>query len=269
MVVERLMIRRRKFTIPKEDHFGRKIGFALLFMLFLILFGMILLYGGSNSDNSGKLSVSQSFFRTISLIIGINLEELNNNYSLIIISILGSVTQFYIIYVILEFVLDGKLKNMFSEVKILNHIKSVKDHYIICGGGRVGTNVALELHKYKRNYVIIEADKEKIDRLKEIGIIAFTGDCLDENTLKKAGIQHAKYLIACMGDDGDNLLLILTAKELNPNLTIATRSNDEKISKKLRHAGAQYTIMPEVLGGMNLAHSVIRDEIAKSKAVKQ
>jgi voltage-gated potassium channel len=95
--------------------------------------------------------------------------------------------------------------------------------------------------------------------LKRDGFHAILGDAIDERVLKQAGVEHAHSLAAVIGDDGDNLLTILTAKELNADLSIAARANDENIVSKLKHAGAEVVILPEVVGGLKLADALMGD----------
>lgn len=250
----------KKFKIPKEDQFIKKISVAVGILLFLIIVGSFM-----HNSNGGDHDMQESIFYTISLITHTDVEEVHSNYVYLLISLFGYIVQFYILYIILEFMLEGKLKNIFSEVKMLNQIKKMKNHYIICGGGRVGMNVAQEMIKYKKPYVIVEAEKERVERLKQKGFTALTGDALDDKELQKLGLEKAGYLAACLGDDGDNILLVLTAKEHCPNLRISARANREKTVNKLRHAGANHIILPEVIGGLQIAHSLIRDDVQSKK----
>ncbi|MGM5482420.1 MAG: potassium channel family protein [Nanobdellota archaeon] len=248
----------KKFRIPKEEQFIKKISIALLILFTLTISGAIFHnhnLGGVEKDSS----FSDSVFYTISLITHTNSEEVNQSIFYMGVVLLGYVTQFYILYIILEFMLEGKLRSIFSEVKILNHVKHMNGHVIVCGGGRVGKNVAFELKKYQMQYIILEADKERVEYLKKLGLEAITADALDENELKKVGIAKAGHLSACLSEDGDNILLVLTAKEQNPMINISARATRDKTVNKLRHAGARHIILPEVLGGMQLAHSLVRD----------
>lgn len=249
----------KKFRIPAEEQFIKKISIALIILTILIFSGAA--FHKSHLENPGEdYNFKESIFYTIALITHTNSDEVNQNIFYLAVVLLGYVTQFYILYIILEFMLEGKLKSIFSEVKILNHIKHMKNHVIVCGGGRVGKNVALELKKYSMEYIILEGDKDRVEYLKKLGLQAITADALDENELKKVGLEKARHLSACLGEDGDNILLVLTAKEHNPMVNVSARATREKTVNKLRHAGARHIILPEVLGGMQLAHSLVRDD---------
>lgn len=249
----------KKFRIPTEEQFIKKISIAFLLLLVLIFSGS--LFHTSHFDESGEEhSFKDSIFYTLALITHTDSEEVNQSVFYMAVVLLGYVTQFYILYIILEFMLEGKLRAIFSEVKILNHLKHIKNHVIICGGGRVGKNVALELKKYGMEHIILDADKERVEYIKKQGLQAIVSDALDENELKKVGLEKARHLSACLGEDGDNILLVLTAKEHNPSINVSARATREKSTNKLRHAGARHIILPEVLGGMQLAHSLVRDD---------
>ncbi|MFW5991223.1 MAG: potassium channel family protein [Candidatus Nanoarchaeia archaeon] len=247
----------KKFRIPAEDQFLKKISIAVLILIVLVFSGA--LFHSTQISGSQEHSFKESVYYTVALITHTDREEVSQSIFYIAVVLLGYVTQFYILYIILEFMLEGKLRNIFSEVKILNQIKHMKNHVIVCGGGRVGKNVALELKKYSVGHIILEADKERVDFLKKQGLQAITADALDENELEKAGIFKAGHLCACLGEDGDNILLVLSAKEQNPEINVTARATREKTANKLRHAGARHIVLPEVLGGMQLAHSLVRD----------
>lgn len=238
-----------KFRIPSEDKFAKKISIALAILFGVLLLGTLFLEG----------DFSHSFMKTIELITHVQADDMENKALSIMISLVGYVTQFYILYIILEYALEGRLRNIFTEVKTLKKISKMKDHYIICGGGRVGQNVADELVKAKKDYVIIEADEMRAKKLKDKNYNVLNQDALDEKDLLKANLQNASWLIAGLGDDGDNILLVLSAKELRPELQIAARANHARIVQKLRHAGASRIVMPEVLGGIKLAQETLQN----------
>ncbi len=139
----------------------------------------------------------------------------------------------------------------------MKKIGKLKNHYIICGAGRVGMCVADELRKRGKDVVIAEKDNALVDKLREKGYLVVNGTSTEEDTLVKAGIKNAKYLIAATGDDGKNILIILTAKELNPNIKIGARAASEAMIVKLKHAGAEHVVLPEIIGGIQLVEDII------------
>jgi voltage-gated potassium channel len=243
-----------KVNIPLSDHFIRKIGIALL-----ILFVLIVISASIIGNQNG---MRDAIFKATSIVTHANIEEAGTSgkYSLLLIGILGSVIQFYLIYVILEYILEGKINNILSEVRHMKSIKKLKGHHIICGGGRVGQHAAHEFKKHDKDFVMVEQNPELVKKLKAQGYLALHADSLEENDLLRAGVKKAKSLIAALDHDGDNILLVLSAKELNPNIVIAARASHEGIVKKLKHAGADKVILPEALGGAQLAHSFINEK---------
>lgn len=138
-------------------------------------------------------------------------------------------------------------------------LSSIKDHYIVCGAGRVGTHAAEKLKKEGKKIVIIESDCPTAEFMKKRGFIVVEGDCMSEETLEKAKIRTAKGILACTGKDNINVFLVLTAKDLNPKIKIATRVNDQKAKGEFERAGADIIITPEVTGGYELADKIIKE----------
>ena len=143
-------------------------------------------------------------------------------------------------------------------IKMKNTVARLKDHFIVCGYGRVGEHVCDVLDQNKVPFVVIEDKKELADHVKERGMLGIDGDALKPDVLEKAGIGRAKGVIAAMGSDSDNLFLVLTARELNPNLKIvASRAHSKAVVTKLHKVGADVVVLPEIVGGLELAREVL------------
>ena len=128
----------------------------------------------------------------------------------------------------------------------MNQIKKLKNHYIICGGGRVGYHIAELLKKQNKKCVILEKDEFAINQLRKKGFLVYEGDSLEEDTLKEVNIKSAKALISVLPESEKNVLVILTAKELNKDLKIYARSHKEEYIKKMKKAGADFVVTPEI-----------------------
>lgn len=135
-------------------------------------------------------------------------------------------------------------------------LSTIKDHYIVCGAGRVGIHVADKLKEKKEKFIVIENDPKRVRISKEKGFSVLEGDCTNENVLIKARIKTAKGLIACMGKDDANVFLVLTSKDLNSDMKVATRVNDLESMEEFRRAGADIIVAPEVTGGHELAEKI-------------
>ena len=168
----------------------------------------------------------------------------------------------YVLYYLIDNVVWFFIKiNMIGGVYTMTKLKKLKNHVIICGGGRVGYHAADKLAQAKEKFLIIENDVKTADGLKrKHGFFVLNEDCLDENTLKKAGIEKAKAIICALGTNEDNLFLVVQAKHLNPNIKIATRCDNTTVGDRMKALGADIIITPEVIGGYELANKVL-DEI--------
>jgi len=178
----------------------------------------------------------------------------------------GNIFYFALIFVVLGimYYMFEKFIILFTEVEILGGIKMatrlslMRNHYIVCGAGRVGTHVAEKLKEKGKKVVIIENDPKQIQETKMKGFAVIEGDCLHEHILEKAKIKSAKGIVACMGKDDSNIFLVLTSKDLNPKIKVATRVNDLKVVSEFKRAGADYIVAPEVSGGFELAEKIAK-----------
>ena len=142
-------------------------------------------------------------------------------------------------------------------------LKKIHGHYILCGFGRVGRNVAQELEATHRHYVAIDENQELLEAQaeKKSGLLYLAGDASDEDTLQEANIQDAKGVFAITGDDSRNLMIALTAKQMNAAARIVARCNDLRNIEKLRKAGADAIVSPDFTGGMRIASAMIRPHV--------
>ena len=142
-------------------------------------------------------------------------------------------------------------------------IQAMRKHYIICGIGRVGTNVAHELEVTGRHYVVIESDKEAIERYMERypNALCMHDDSSEDNALTEAGIEHAAGVFAVTGDDSKNLVITLSAKLLNPEARVVARCHEVNYIDKIRKVGADAIVSPDFTGGMRIASSMVRPQV--------
>ena len=136
----------------------------------------------------------------------------------------------------------------------------MSDHVIVCGFGRNGMQAAERLTAYKKPFVVIEKNKEIIEKYED-EIIFLEGDANDDDALLDAGIEAAQYLITALPDDATNLFVVLSARQLNNNLFIISRASQLTSQKKLRLAGADKVIMPDKIGGDHMASLVVMPDL--------
>ena len=137
-------------------------------------------------------------------------------------------------------------------------IASLKDHYILCGYGRVGREVARAFQQEKAPVLVIDANEPAGEAAEAAGFLHITGNASDEQTLLAAGIERASGIAVTTGSDSENVFITLTARGLNPNVVVVARSSSDESNSKLRRAGADRVISPQRIGGRRIALSAIR-----------
>ncbi|MBI2085170.1 MAG: NAD-binding protein [Candidatus Aenigmarchaeota archaeon] len=139
-------------------------------------------------------------------------------------------------------------------------LEDLKDHFIICGYGRVGEKISSVMRSHGISFVIVDKDPETIKELNELGGLTVEGNALDPRVLERAGIKRARGLIAVLNTDSDNISLVLTANDINPNILIGARADSEAAIRRLHRAGAEIVVLPEIVGGLQLAKEVLELE---------
>ncbi|WP_299096142.1 potassium channel family protein [Winogradskyella sp.] len=169
----------------------------------------------------------------------------------------------YAISIITEYILS---RNNFEDIKqrkMQKEIEAMSNHIIICGFGRNGKQAAKKLQDYGKPYVIIERDKDIIERLQEDGLAYVFGDANEDETLIQAGIERASTLITALPSDADNLFVVLSARQINNELCIISRASQETSYNKLKLAGANNVILPDKIGGDHMASLVVIPDLVE------
>ena len=157
--------------------------------------------------------------------------------------------------------LEFELHNFFGRRRMEREIGRLDGHYIICGMGRVGRSVARELEQKPVPFVIIENAETKRQRFASENWLAIAGDATQESTLRQAQIERARGLIAATTTDATNLYIVLTARGLNPRLTIIARVSEDTAEKHLLTAGADSVVSPYSIAGRRIAQSLLRPHV--------
>ena len=176
--------------------------------------------------------------------------------------ILTSITIFgYAVSAFSEYLVSGKLFEQLKHRRVEKQIGYLKGHTIVCGYGRNGQQAILKLGNYNKEFVVVEKKKEMIETLDAQDILNIEGDATLDETLQKAGIEKASFLITALPSDADNLFVVLTASQLNKDCIIISRAGNESSYKKLKFAGANNVIMPDKLGGDHMASLVATPDV--------
>lgn len=178
--------------------------------------------------------------------------------------ILMSVVIFgYVASVLTEYIASGELFKRFKFKKVQNKIEKLNNHAIVCGYGRNGKQAVVKLRKHKRPLVVLETDENRIKEMEELGLLYIEGDATDDTVLEKARISSASSLITTLPSDADNLFVVLSARQLNKDMTIVSRASNDSSDGKLRIAGADNVIMPDKLGGEHMASLLVTPDIVE------
>jgi voltage-gated potassium channel len=174
--------------------------------------------------------------------------------------IAGVAVVFLMIGALTQALLEFELGKVFGKRRMGREIANLKDHYIICGAGRVGSSVALELSRKPYPFVVIESNEKSLAEL-DPKWLAMVGDAASEKTLREAGLERAKGLVAATTTDATNIYIVLTAKSIKSSVKIIARASEERAEKHLKTAGADVVISPYVSAGHRIAQSFVRPNV--------
>lgn len=158
-------------------------------------------------------------------------------------------------------VVEGGLPKRLQRRRIVRMLDTIKDHFIVCGYGRIGSIVANQLHRQKVPYVVIERDAARLQEAHDDGALVLEADASREDVLKRAGIARARGLIAAVGTDAENVYTVLSARVLRPDLFIVSRAEGEDAILKLKRAGADRVISPYEIGAVQMAQTALRPAV--------
>lgn len=163
----------------------------------------------------------------------------------------------YALKIITEYILSKNDYEELKQKKMQKKIDSMADHIIICGYGRNGKQAATKLLAYKKPFVIVERDKETVEKYNNALVPFVLGNANEDEVLLQAGIDRASCLISALPSDADNLFVVLSARQINSGLQIISRASQETSYKKLKLAGADNVILPDRIGGDHMASLVV------------
>ena len=167
--------------------------------------------------------------------------------------VLGVGTFFYTFTALVQTVLEGQLAEAVGRRRMEERVAHLKDHFILCGFGRVGEEIARDFRERHISFLVLDADAARVEEARAAGCLALVGDATDEETLDAAGVRRARGLIAAVGSDAANTYVTLTARSLNPDLRIIARTDHPSSAPRLRQAGADRVISPYAIGGRRMA----------------
>ena len=242
-----------------------RIYFAAGFLLALLAVGTAGFYmaGGDKADLSDAFYMTIITVTTVGYGEVVKIDGFAERFFAGMIALAGFGAVTFLFTSLTVFFLESDLDFTLRRRRMEKQIRKLHGHYIICGFGRVGRNVANELSTTHRHYVAIDSDEVALEAQRDRlpGLVYLGGDASDDDLLLSAGIHDAQGVFAVTGDDSRNLMIVFTAKQLNPNVRIVARCHEVRNTEKLRKAGADSVISPDFTGGMRIASSMIRPHV--------
>ena len=205
-----------------------------------------------------------SIYMTITTITTVGYREIHDlsfkGMLFTIVLIVGGVgTALYALTTGAGVLLEAEFKDIFGRRKLEKKMKDLNDHYIVCGYGRMGKIISKELKAEGVKFIVIEKGSQMMQEKEDI--LFLIGDATHDHTLKEAGIERAKGLISVLSTDAENLFVVLSARGLNPGLLIIARAAEEDSEQKLLRGGATKVISPYHIGGLRMAHTVLKPTV--------
>lgn len=185
----------------------------------------------------------------------------NGRFFAMVFMLAGVGVVLYALTTTVHAIVQSELVATFGERRQSRKMSKLRNHFIICGAGRVGSHLVRALLNSKDIFVVIERDSLRVAELTELGVIVLVRDATLEETLREAGVEVAHGLAACLPDDADNVYVVLTARDLNPNLHIVARAAEEQAEAKLIRAGANRVVAPTIIGGHRMAMALTKPAV--------
>jgi voltage-gated potassium channel len=251
--------RQRKRARRELRLFVRRLAILVAIVLALIVAGTV---GFAITEGT---SLAYGFVWTLDTVttLGTIPEPTSTGGRLVVIGleIFGIGTLFYALATVAEFVVSGQLSGLLEEWRSQKMIDSFTDHYIVCGYGRVGRQVARDLRAAGARHVVIDENHENHEAAQVAGVPYIEADAAHDEVLQQAGIERARGVIACVDSDAENIFITLTARELRSDILIIARASAEDSEKKLLRAGADRVISPYKTSGHEMARVALHPQV--------
>ena len=228
-------------------------------LLLLLLALVLLLVGGTAGYRFiAGWTLLESFYMTVITVTTIGfgeilpLDETGRAFTLVLI-VGGVALVAALISRVGQLVVEAGINRSHGRRRMMRRVDRMRDHFIICGYGRIGSTIAVELFENDVDFVVVEGDEDRIAHAQGRGYAVVLGDASRDATLLSAGIERARGCVLCVRDDPTNVNVALAARELNPNLQIVARGSDPSLEYRLNRAGADTVVYPMKLGGEQIA----------------
>lgn len=238
----------------------RRILFALLAVTIAIALGTVGFYAIEGWSLLDSLYVAAQTVTTVGY--GDKSPVTRNGRIFATIFMLVSVgVVLYALTTTVQTIVQSELVATFGQRRRSRKMSKLRNHYIICGAGRVGSHLVRALLGTDQTFIVIERDPQRVNELTDLGVIVLVRDATLEESLREAGVDHARGLAACLPDDADNVYVVLIAHDLNPQLHIVARAAEEQAESKLIRAGANRVVAPTIIGGHRMAMALTKPAV--------
>jgi voltage-gated potassium channel len=232
--------------------------------LFLLL--VILGFGTAGYTLIEGMSPFEAFYMTVITISTVGFSEIKplsiiGRIITLIIIVSGISVLTYSLGQVVRIFVEGELRQILGRRKLEKQIAELKDHYIICGFGRIGGIIAKELAADNIPLIVIEQEPSRIEQIEALHYLYLNLDATADTTLLKAGLHTAKGLVTAVSTDADNVFIALSAKGLRPDIFILARASDTKNEDKLLRAGASQVVCPYQMGGRRMAQILLKPTV--------
>ena len=208
----------------------------------------------------------EAFYRTITTITTVGdsqaqpLSHTGRVFNAFLI-LFGVSAMFLAVGVMTQTIIALELQDRYGQRRRRHMIDALHDHFIVCGFGRVGRNASLEFQRTGARFIVLDRNEQRVAKASEAGMLTLLADATQDESLRSAGVLRARGLIAALPSDAENLFVILSARALNPALTVVTRASEEEAGEKLRRAGADTVLTPYAMAGRHLADTLLRPHV--------
>lgn len=232
----------------------------------LLTFGGLICFGTAGYMIIERWSFFDALFMTVITVTTVGYREVRpldteGRMFTIVLVLFGVGTAFYLLTTFVAMVIEGDVGEAFGLTRMKSRIDRLNDHYILCGYGRVGEEIAREFVERDLSFVVIENNPEAVQRLYDAGHPMIEGDAASDEVLIEGGVRRARTLLAASDSDSGNTYITLTAKALNPEIFVVARAGKRESEGRARRAGADRIISPYAISGRRMALSAIQPNI--------
>ena len=236
------------------------------FKIVLVILVLVISFGTVGYIVIEKWPPLESLYMTLITLSTVGFEEVyplspNGKIFTMILVIIGVGGAAYTISIMGKMIVEGEIRKVLGRRKMEKSLKGLKDHYIVCGYGRVGKRICKEFCIRKVPFVVVEKSPQIVAQIEKAGFLFVQGDSTEDSVLTNAGIEKAKGLVSAVASEADNVLIVLSARQLNPDLFITARADSDPAEKKLKRAGANKVVSPYKIGGIRMALTTFRPNL--------